>query len=339
MDDKDFRKLCIKVVSENITTDEKQLFDEWLAESEENRFKYEEIKKVWAATTPSNIPELPDVNSEWNLLRERIRLSEKENITILNKLSNFYRSLFTPRWKPALAGTVVIVTSIIAGILLTNKQESQLNSISTPNKEHKLVQLPDGSTAYLNYLSRIEFVDRFDEKIRNVKLDGEAFFSVVKDSRPFIVLTNNAKITVLGTEFNVWARDEKTRVIVKKGKVKLGQTSGSEINLSEGELSTVVKNSNPAQPEKVDAQYFLGWMDQKLVFSKTSLDEVAHELERYYSVKVTIEDKLLRNKSLTGSFNNTRIDSVLDMICLALDLEYIIKDENYIIGLKGKKSN
>jgi len=338
MNDKEFRKLCIKVVSGNISDEEKMLLDNWLAESEESRNKFEEIKIVWSATTPDDVPELTDVDSEWKLLSERIRLSEKdeENVTIFNKFFDFNRLLFTPKWKPALALTLVVVTSIIAGLLLSSKNEPQLKLISTSNKEHKSVQLPDGSTAYLNYLSTIEFTDEFDEDNRSIKLNGEAFFSVVKDSRPFIVSTNNAKVTVLGTEFNVWARDEKTRVIVKEGKVKLGQTSGEEIRLSEGELSTLTKNLHPAQPEKVDAEYLLGWMDNKLVFSNTSLDEVILELERFYSVKIIIEDKGLINKSLTGKFSDTDINNVLGMICLALELDFKIEDENYLIKSKGK---
>jgi ferric-dicitrate binding protein FerR (iron transport regulator) len=338
MNDKEFRKLCIKAVSGNISDEEKKLLDNWLAESEESRNKFEEIKIVWSATTPDDISELPDANSEWNLLSERIRLSEKEEekATTLNKFFDFNRLLFISKWKPALALTLVVVTSIIAGLLLSNKHEPQLKLISTSNKEHKSVQLPDGSTAYLNYLSTIEFADEFDEDNRSIKLNGEAFFSVVKNSRPFIVSTNNAKVTVLGTEFNVWARDEKTRVIVKEGKVKLGQTSGEEIRLSEGELSTLTKNLHPAQPEKVDAEYLLGWMDNKLVFSNTSLDEVILELERFYSVKIIIEDKGLINKSLTGKFSDTDINGVLGMICLALELDFKIQNENYLIISKGK---
>jgi len=333
MNDNDIKKLCIKAVSENISTAEKQLFDKCLAESEENRNKFEEIKTIWAATTPDNIPELQDADSEWNLLSERIRLSEKEEkkITISKRFFNFNRLLFTLKWKPALAGSIIIVLSIFAVILFTSKKESQLKTVSTANQEHKSVQLPDGSTAYLNYLSSIAFVDEFDEDIRSIKLNGEAFFSVVKESRPFIVSTNNAKVTVLGTEFNVWARDEKTRVVVKEGKVNLGQKSGKGIELSEGELSTITTNLNPAQPEKVDAQYLLGWMDQKLVFSKSSLDEVASELERYYSVKIIIEDNRLIKKSLTGTFKNSKIEGVLEMICLTMELEFEFQDENYLI--------
>ena len=338
MKDKDLRKFSLKALSGNINANEKQEFDKWLAESDENRSKYEEIRKFWAATSPTNVPELLDADSEWNLLSERIRLSEKEEekVTTFNKFFDYNRLLFTPKWKPTLAGIVVVVTSILAALLLTSKQELQANLISTVNKEHKSVQLPDGSTVYLNYLSTIEFIDEFNDDIRNIKLNGEAFFSVVKDSRPFTVSTNNAKVTVVGTEFNVWARDEKTRVIVKEGKVKLGQTFGEEINLSEGELSTVIKNSDPAQPEKVDTKYLLGWLDEKLVFSKTPLGEIARELERYYSIQIKIEDGRLINKYLTGMFSNTDIDSVMEMICLALDLEFEFKDQNYFIKSKSK---
>ncbi|MEX1055990.1 MAG: FecR domain-containing protein, partial [Rhodothermales bacterium] len=65
------------------------------------------------------------------------------------------------------------------------------------------VRLPDGSLAELNGGSEIQYNRRFGawpfNGRRSLRLEGEAFFEVVPDRRPFVVTTSDAEIEVLGT--------------------------------------------------------------------------------------------------------------------------------------------
>ena len=330
MNKTEFRKLCVKSITENIDESEKQLLDKLLAQSEKNKIEFEKIKSVWERTAISENLELPDIDFEWESLNEKIRKVdeekeyEKEKESIFNKILVFTKSLFTPIWKPALGGLFIAVISVTI-LLLSNKEEIvQLRTISTLNNDKQTVQLPDGSTVKLNSGSAIEFPDKFIGENREVKLEGEAFFSVTKNGKPFMITAENAKITVLGTEFNVWTRDEKTKVIVKEGRVNVEQINEKNENviLSKDQKSVITKNSKPSPPENVNADYLLGWLNNKLVFNRTSLKEIAGELERFYDVKIVLDDKKLNDLSLTGSFDNQKVDSVLSMICLALNLEF-----------------
>jgi ferric-dicitrate binding protein FerR (iron transport regulator) len=133
----------------------------------------------------------------------------------------------------------------------------------------------------------------------------------------------------LGTKFNVRSRDGKTQVYVKDGKVNLAQQNLNRagVVLSKGELSTVVKNEMPASPVDVDPDPQLGWLEGKLVFNHTPLPEIIEEMERFYDVKILLQDNSLKSYSLTGSFKSSIIENVLSMICLALDLTYIKSPE------------
>jgi ferric-dicitrate binding protein FerR (iron transport regulator) len=69
--------------------------------------------------------------------------------------------------------------------------------------------LPDGSTVWLNAGSKIIYPSSFNASVREVTLQGEAFFDVVKQpGRPFIVHAADINIKVLGTAFNVKSYDE-----------------------------------------------------------------------------------------------------------------------------------
>jgi ferric-dicitrate binding protein FerR (iron transport regulator) len=319
-----FGRLCIKVLTGNINPEESKLLHDWLSLSEENRNEFEKLKSVWEKTGFSGMPESPDIETEWLELNARIRSHENSAGANLYPHEKSGRKFFIA-FKPALTAAVLLV--LLAAVWLlwnpgTGKPE--LNSVSTGNSEHKEINFADGSHVLLNSGSSIQFPLKFDEKERNIRLKGEGFFSVAKDGRPFIICTENAAITVLGTKFNVRSRDGKTQVYVKDGRVKLARQNlnSSGVVLLKGELSTVVKNGIPAPPVNADPDMQLGWMEGRLAFNHTPLNEIAREMERFYNVRVVLQDSSLQSYTLTGSFKNSRIEDVLNMVCLALDLDY-----------------
>jgi ferric-dicitrate binding protein FerR (iron transport regulator) len=341
MTNKFFKQLCIKAITDNINESEKELLNKCLAECIENKIEFDKIKSIWTNTAQTETLQIPDIDTGWNDLENKLNLSEGNypaKDSILDKINNSIKPFLTLNWKPAF-GIALVVLCIIAGFLIFNKEESNLKfiTISTINKEHKQIDLPDGSTAYLNSNSNIKYLEIFDDKVRRIYLQGEAYFSVIKDKRPFIISTDNAMITVIGTKFNVYSRDEKTRIIVKEGRVSVApsKTNTNGIVLSDGQQSIINKDLNPTSPQKVDPEFLLGWMEGNLVFNQTPLYEIAAELKRQYNIDVRIKEDNLKQYTLTGSFNKIGIDSVLNMICLSLDVEYEKGKEGYLIKTKN----
>ncbi len=326
--DNRFNKLCVKAVTGNITEDEQRLLNNWLSESAENKNEFERIQAIWIKSDLKDFPTLPDTAEEWNELDARIRnYGSKEKIKTAEhkKLESGITFLSGFKFKPVLSAALVIIF-FISIMLLWNLEmgKPDLKLIATENKQHKEINLSDGSHLLLNSGSTVQFPESFDEKERKISLKGEAFFSVAKDKRPFIILTDNAAVTVLGTKFNVRSRDGKTQVYVKDGKVNLAQQNLNEagVVLSKGELSSVIKNGVPAPPVAADPDPQLGWIEGKLVFNHTPLPEIVEEIERFYDVEIFLQGNRLESHSLTGSFKSSKIDNVLGMICLALDLDY-----------------
>ena len=341
MNMKKCRKLCIKAVSGNITAEEKEVLDNWLAVSDENKKEFETISNMWNKSMFFESAEMPDVNIEWNELFNRV-ISEKSRRgrknSVWSELLSGIRLVAPVKLKSALS-VVAVVFILITVLLMTNKEaySPDLKMIATSNKEQKKIELPDGSKVLLNRNSEIRFAKIFTGDIREVKLNGEAFFSVTKNKHPFIVLTKNARTTVLGTKFDVWSRGDETRVIVKEGKVNLApkQKNAAAVVLLRGQLSAVINDEKPLPPKQVDCNYLLGWMDGRLVFNKTPLADIVSELEGYYNVSITLNGNDLKKCTVTGSFKNDDIDSVLTMICLTLDIGFEKQQNGYLIRLKN----
>ena len=113
--------------------------------------------------------------------------------------------------------TISRILSIIAVLTLFSCSDSKIKISSTDGYE--IVNLPDGSMAYLNKNSYIEYHKNFDQRV--VKQNGEVFFIVTKGESPFIVKTDIGEIKVLGTEFNVKSNKNGIEVEVEKGSVEL----------------------------------------------------------------------------------------------------------------------
>ena len=100
----------------------------------------------------------------------------------------------------------IISSNIILHQLLTTKIQKDLESTVTTTVPYgsisKLI-LPDSSEVWINAGSTITYQAGFGITNRNVRLTGEARFSVRKNSElPFHVKTNQLNVTVTGNQFN-----------------------------------------------------------------------------------------------------------------------------------------
>ena len=336
MDDSKYRKLCAKAPSGQMTSLEKQKLDEWIAKSPVNKAYYDEICKTWNLTVPATIPVMPDANEEWASLAQALNL-EAEKVkrsafsqgikTLVNQLSEF----FAPRYRPAVLSFATILIAALGLFLLKDHIFStRYPRIYTLNKQRMQISLSDGTLIHLNSDSHLKFRKTFADTIRQVFLTGEAFFEVAHDERPFVVITENAVTTVIGTKFNVRARDEETRVIVKEGRVRLKSvhTDNGDVILSNDQMSQVKGNVPPKTPEQVDTDHLLGWLENTLVFERSPFIEILDELERYYDVSIKSADTRLDEKTLTATFKELPIETVLTSICLTLNADYTYDDKN-----------
>lgn len=327
-----FEQLCIKDITNNISELEKKELLSLLEESVQKKIEYEQLKKTWQSTSPESIDYNLNLEDEWNSLTEKTIMKTETKYKSKIKTGGFFEGIFTPRFKPAIAFSAVLLVIISSLVLFNNNEkENILKTISTTNSQIMEVVLSDGSVVQLNNGSKIEFLENFEESKREVLLTGEAFFEVKKDGRPFIINTDNAITKVLGTKFNVWSRNNETRVVVKEGKVSLAESTAEEnkVFLTKGEASKVIASLSPEEPLKVNADKLLGWLDGEIVFENSSLSEIASELERYYNINITLDNPELKKYNLTGTFNNEEIDTVLTKICLALNIKYTEGTSSY----------
>jgi len=212
----------------------------------------------------------------------------------------------------------------------------------------KLV-LGDGTTVWLNAGSRLIYPDVFTGDRREVTLEGEGFFDVAKHvSMPFLVHAGKITVKVLGTQFDIKAYKEdaelSTTLISGKIQVTLDGDPDKKVILKPHEMLTVV-NSHVETADAArgaatgKALHYLvqglpedgndslpetAWVDNRLVVSDITFEELARTLERRYDVRIDFEDERLRSEHLSGVFEKETIQQVLDILQLTTKFKYSI---------------
>ena len=214
---------------------------------------------------------------------------------------------------------------------------SDRKTYTTAFGETKTVVLPDETKVIMNANSRITIsTDWEKEGVRELELEGEAFFDVQKLNSgqhrvPFRVLTGELAVEVLGTEFNVHSRRGATKVMLSSGKVKLDlpKNSAEDIYMNPGDVVAYTPSQQSLVKTYVDPETFVDWRKNWLVFEGTSLSEVKEVIEDQYGYSVTIEDMLLEERRFTGRYPIDKLDLMLEGLELSLDIE-VVKDGNDI---------
>jgi ferric-dicitrate binding protein FerR (iron transport regulator) len=221
----------------------------------------------------------------------------------------------------ALAGSLVLLLAVSAFM--------RLYTVKTycPEGVRSSVQLPDGSGVELNASTHLSYHPYWWFISREVKLEGEAFFSV-ENGRNFRVLSSLGSTKVLGTTFNVFARGADFIVTCHSGSVRVSEArGGAAVTLSPYERSIL----EPAGGFKVirleNSPDTPGWTGNMIMFSSAPLRLVFEEIERQFGI--VIETPAEMQQVYSGNFSlDQPVENILSLLCLPFDLEYERKNGN-----------
>ena len=253
----------------------------------------------------------------------------------------------TPYTTPAanqrnwLAGAVVLAACLVLAIFLwpLSPVDPDALEFRTAVGEHQSFELEDQSILTLNTDSKVAVI--YGETLRHIELlRGEAYFEVSRDEgRPFEVDAGIAKVTALGTAFNIYRNDDAARITVIEGVVRvteLGTTgnrpAATEILYANQQLTANSSGLNTAQ--SVDVEQLIAWQDGKLIADEMPLPELLAQLDRYWEKRVLILDTKVAALTISGVFLLDRPESVLHALKLSHGLEIVKLDSQTLQLLK-----
>lgn len=201
-------------------------------------------------------------------------------------------------------------------------------TIETSLTQSEDIVLPSASKVTLGAASQLTYKDDNWNTERNVALSGQAHFKVSKGV-PFNIDTDNGKIQVLGTEFEVLSRQNAFQVLVTEGRVKVSSSTFEKV-LTAG----MAFYKNPEWQDEKSMDDLWKSTDILFVFNDQPLKHVLRALTSAYGVSFIVES-IDDNTSYTGSFETTSdIEVNLEKILWPLRIHHEISNGTIILSSK-----
>ena len=191
------------------------------------------------------------------------------------------------------------------------------------------VTLPDDSQVLLNAATSVSFQDKNWDKNRLITLDGEAFFKVTKGNS-FTVKTNQGTVTVLGTQFNVFQRNDYFEVICYEGAVRVNVNETETATLTKGDAYRFSK-ANGGAKFKTTAPT-ASWLQGFSKFEETPVAQVLQDLERQFGIQITCNNQSILNKRFTGVIMHNNQAVAVETLAKALGVPYEVKGNQVILN-------
>jgi transmembrane sensor len=352
--------LLSRNLSGEATSEEKEAFMEALQQQPALMQQYELLQRLWKPNTTANTD---DVKARINHILERSAREEAEQQAAQRPTAKVFRSFKMVRWAAAIAGISLAVWSFW---LLNDQSPKEANEIVAKKGSKTRTLLPDGSTVWLNAGSSIVYDPEFSGNTREVTLQGEAYFDIVKQPhKPFIVHAGDINIKVLGTAFNVksYAEESTVETTLLRGMVQISRAAagkkepiylhpnekivllktgvgdaeqpGKEIKeqkaMLDGKEAIVHLDSNLKENERFET----AWIYNRLEFRGDNFEELARKLERWYNITIHFEDEQVRKLEFNGSLESETIEQAFQALTAAASFRFEIKgNEIYIRSSK-----
>jgi ferric-dicitrate binding protein FerR (iron transport regulator) len=316
----------------------KAFWELWILQHPEKAAVVEEAKQTLQALHFATDPLTPERQLRMHSrIMEGVQAYEREKIASPAQESRrLWASLLS--YRAAAAVGVLAVIGAVLGWYLTGLHR-QVEYV-TGFGQTKTVVLPDGSEVVLNANSTLMHPAGWTGgNNREVWLQGEAFFNVRKNVHgnspvKFTVHSGSLRVEVLGTEFTVSRRQDRTQVVLSEGSVRLalpGQAGTDPIVMQPGELVEYREEDHAVARRNVKAEVYHSWKYNRWILENVTLGQVANRIGETYGLEVRIPDPRLAQESMTGVLPTDSLDKLLRVLSATYDIQVQRKENRLIL--------
>lgn len=232
-------------------------------------------------------------------------------------------------WKTAAAVLIIIIAGTALYFNYMNGEQVYYSDFG----KRMEITLPDGSHVTMNANSSLRFLRR---NPRNVTMTGEVYFDIAKKpdtGEPFIVHTPDLDIQVLGTEFNVNSRQEKTEVLLEEGSIELNMKEQGKMLMEPGDFVSysLAKNTILEHQSNHKSEVITSWKEGYLLLDSMSLESTLSLLEQTYNVTTVIQNEQLSGKILVGGIPNDNLEMCVKALRTIYNLEIVLTSDSLIV--------
>ena len=232
------------------------------------------------------------------------------------------------RWALAAVAAAAAVAAVVflnthgSGCVGTQPADTLQLCLANNGTSVKTYLLADNTKVFLKPGSEISYNVSGLEDSRQLRLRGEAYFDVARDSlRPFIVHTENISVKVLGTAFTVSSIPGRpdTEVVLERGKVRILSPEGiSMLDLKPNQSARYSSAEGVVDVESCYAKAFVASHFNLVSLEDATLAEIVSALEDSFETEIGVRD--VKRPQERYYFNYLKTDSLDDILSV---LEFI----------------
>ena len=309
----------------------------------ENRDRFAQLEKKFHANTlsRSEYDEYISLMDDESIDRMVDQLS-KEDWSFSKGIVGLIQKEADRKKKRILFGKIAIAASLLLMVGMYVLWPSKISpppllAYSTHYGETRSFSLPDGSKVVLNANSKLTWDATWEVSgRRDVILEGEAFFDVVKrdDKMPFTVNTKQIKVNVLGTSFNVRSRSLETDVYLQSGKIDLAfnESKEKEISMVPGDFVNYDQTERLVSKTSVESiKKTASWVNGMLEFENKGLPDILNRFEELYGVHFSIENPELMDWRMDLSLPYSNWDLIKQALEISLLVTFEVQNDTIIV--------
>jgi len=256
----------------------------------------------------------------------KLILANGKTVSITSKSSKLE---YTPDGSGIMVNDTTGISQLVA--------EDVFNQIIVPYGKRSSIILSDGTKVWLNSGSNLVFPPVFNEKKREVVLEGEAYFEVAKNKeKPFYVKTDRFITKVYGTKFDIqsYKKDNLYNIVLVEGKVSINSNNdlqSKEKFIAPNQKASISKNATKFQIKNIEnTEDYTGWVNGYLTFHNENVTDILKRVSRYYNVPIDI---LFSKKveKISGKLDlKDDLDRVIDGIAFISKTKYKKQENRYV---------
>jgi|GEM_PF-574022 len=344
-------ELIASALQGQLSPEEDLRFRQWLAASESNRDKYDQLLRVWKdGMGDYAFYQEANEGKAWEALRGKMgdkgstedrdkmggnRIGE-DKIGEDRKGKNGNGVISIRGWMAVAAAAALLLVAGAGWWYMSGRGAIQYETAN----EQKKISLPDGSTVVLNPQTHIQLARNYNTGARTVILTrGQAHFEVLHHAqRPFMVDMDAASIKDIGTSFTVEKTKDSIKVAVSEGKIAfIKKVNGESREISAG--GAICLYTGQYRSGEIRATDPAVSRTDSLRFDNAPLSEVITALQKLSGKKIRLSDPLMGQKRLTVHLGGESFDDALKIICASLNLENTSANGEYILKSRDTTHN
>jgi len=324
MKETNIERLLISYFQGDLNDEDLREIEQWKNASPENRKIFDDSKTAWEGLEQLRLMKKYDAGKAIRKVEQKIISGRKSKNFI-----EVFRKVAAILILPLLIATIWIATEKAPA----ESEFQQWQTLVTPAGMRSEFILPDSTRVYLNSKTRLSYPLAFSSRIREVKLDGEAYFEVAENKKiPFVVDAGDIDIEVTGTEFKAsnYQHENLLEVVLVSGEVNLYEGNYSEDRnvltpLVPGERFRFDLDNKTMNIKNVDVEKYYAWKDGILMFRDDSMEEVVCRMNRWFNVDIKLTGPDLTDYVYTATFEDESLTQILELLKISAPIDYTIK--------------